>query len=94
MPIQYAAIEDKLDNADNLANPLGLTGDALLFDLDPALTKTTPTSEGLTHFEQVYERSLASLSNALKLYDYANEVKLEQRQAQNRAARLLAQHHG
>ena len=72
---QYAAIEDKLDNADNLANPLGLTGDALLFDLDPALTKTTPTTEGLTHFEQVYERSLASLSNALKLYDYANEVK-------------------
>ncbi len=80
---QYAAIEDKLDRADNLANPLGLTGDAVMFDLDPALTKTTPTAEGQTHFEQVYERSLSSLSNALKLYDYANEVKLQQRQAQD-----------
>ncbi len=80
---QYAAVEAKLDKADNLANPLGLTGDAVLFDLDPALTKTTPTTEGLTHFEQVYQRSLSSLSNALKLYDYANEVKLQQRQAQD-----------
>ncbi len=80
---QYAAIQEQLDRADNLANPLGLTGDAVLFDLDPALTKTTPTAEGQTHFEQVYDRSLSSLSNALKLYDYANEVKIEQRDQQN-----------
>ena len=80
---QYAAIQEKLDSADNLANPLGLAGDAVLFDLDPALTKTTASSEGKTHFEQVYDRTLSSLSNALKLYDYANEVKVEQEDAQD-----------
>ena len=38
---QYAAIQTKLDNADTGVNPLGLAQDAVLFDLDPALTKTT-----------------------------------------------------
>ena len=77
------AIQTKLDNADTGVNPLGLAQDALLFDLDPARTKTTASQEGQTHFEQVYERAIASFSNALTLFDYANEMKIAQRNAQN-----------
>ena len=80
---QAQAVQTKLDNADNGVNPLGLAQDALLFDLDPALTKTTAGQEGQTHFEQVYQRAIDSFSNALTLFDYANEMKIAQRNAQN-----------
>ena len=80
---QARAVQTKLDNADTSVNPLGLAQDALLFDLDPARTKTTANQEGLTHFEQVYERAIASFSNALALFDYANEMKIALRNAQN-----------
>jgi hypothetical protein len=80
---QSAAVQTKLDNADAGINPLGLAQDAMLFDLDPARTKTTASQEGLTHFEQVYERAIASYSNALAMFDYANEMKIAQRNAQN-----------
>jgi len=92
---QLVAIQQQLDNADNAVNPLGVTGDALLFDLDPALTKTTPTTEGQTHFEQVYDRALATLGNTLKLFDFANQAKIAQREAadeqQDFAADIVAQ---
>ena len=41
---QLDAVQTQLDRADQGVNPLGLTGDAVLFDLDPALTKTTPAT--------------------------------------------------
>ena len=43
---QLTAVQTQLDRADQGVNPLGLTGDAVLFDLDPALTKATPDQEG------------------------------------------------
>jgi len=75
---QYAAIQQQLDDADGGVNPMGLTGNAVLFDLDPALI-----AEGETHFEQVYERAIASLGNTLALFDYANEMKIAQRESQD-----------
>ncbi|RME80717.1 MAG: PKD domain-containing protein, partial [Caldilineae bacterium] len=80
---QYAAIQQQLDEADQGLNPLGLATDAVLFDLDPAQTKTTPEHDGKTHFEQVYDRALVSLANTTKLFDYANQMKLAQRQSQD-----------
>jgi hypothetical protein len=75
---QYGNIQNTLDDADQGLNPLGLVGDAVLFDLDPSLI-----AAGETHFEQVYERALNSLGNTLTLFDYANEVKLAQRASQD-----------
>ncbi|MCB0126760.1 MAG: hypothetical protein KDE58_31090, partial [Caldilineaceae bacterium] len=75
---QYAAIQAQLDDADAGVNPLGLAQDVVLFDLDPART-----AEGDTHFEQIYQRSLATLGNTLKLFEYANQMKLAQRAEQN-----------
>lgn len=92
---QLTAVQAQLDHADNRVNPLGIADGAVLFDLDPALTKTTPTTEGQTHFEQVYDRAIASLGNTLKLFDYANQAKVAQREAQNEqqdfAADVVAQ---
>lgn len=78
IPEHYAAIQQQLDNADSGFNPLGLVGNAMLFDIDPVLS-----ADGVTHFEQIFNRAVASLNNALIVYDYANEMKIAQREAQN-----------
>ncbi|MCX6032118.1 MAG: dockerin type I repeat-containing protein [Chloroflexi bacterium] len=80
---QYAAIQQELDKADSGANPLGLAPNAVLFDLDPSKTQTTPTAQGQTHFEQVFDRAAGALDNALKSFNYANEMKIALRDAQN-----------
>ncbi|MFQ5343641.1 MAG: hypothetical protein ACE5F6_19035, partial [Anaerolineae bacterium] len=75
---QYRDIQGTLDSADQGLNPLGLAPDAVLFDLDPSLI-----TAGKTHYEQVYDRALGSLGNALTMFNYANEVKLAQRASQD-----------
>jgi hypothetical protein len=84
---QLDAIQVQLDRADSGANPLGLQGDAVLFDLDPALTKVTPGSGegqgGSTHFEQVYEKTIDTVANSLKMFVFANQAKDAQRIAQD-----------
>ncbi|MBC8447965.1 MAG: right-handed parallel beta-helix repeat-containing protein [Chloroflexi bacterium] len=75
---QYRQIQSQLDDADGGLNPLGLAQGAVLFDLDPSLI-----AGGVTHFEQVYERALASLGNTLILFDYANEMKMAERASQD-----------
>ncbi|MEZ4640489.1 MAG: PKD domain-containing protein [Caldilineaceae bacterium] len=78
IPEHFAEIQQQLDNADSGVNPLGLVGNAMLFDIDPA-----QSADGVTHFEQIYSRAVSSLGNALTVFDYANEVKIAQRQSQN-----------
>jgi len=80
---KYDAVQQQLDEADGGLNPLGLAGGAVLFDLDPAQTKTTPEHDGKTHFEQVYDRAIDSLGNTLTLFNYANEMKLAERESQD-----------
>jgi hypothetical protein len=75
---QYAAIQKELDDAASGANPLGLLGNAMLFDLDPALS-----SGGVTHFEQIFTRAVAQLDNTRMLFDYANDIRIAQRESQN-----------
>jgi hypothetical protein len=64
-----AGIQNKLEMADNALNPLGLDSDAIPFDIDPA---RTTGGTGATHFEQIYERAIASMQNAVRVYDHAN----------------------
>lgn len=80
---EYLAIQQLLDTADRGANPLGLAPNAVLFDLDPALTKTTAETQGKTHYEQVYDRAVGSLTNALTAFNYANEMKMALRNGQH-----------
>lgn len=78
---EFAAIQAEIDDADSGLNPLGLAGNAVLFDLDPSLTQTG--LGGQTHFEQIYDKALASLGTTVTLFDYANEMKAAQRESQN-----------
>jgi hypothetical protein len=81
----YDAIQQQLDNADNDLNPLGLAQDVVLFDLDPALV-----AQGETHFEQVYQRALTNLDITASFFDYANQMKLAQREAHNERRDFVA----
>jgi subtilisin-like proprotein convertase family protein/threonine dehydrogenase-like Zn-dependent dehydrogenase len=78
IPAHYAAIQQQLDNADSSVNPLGLVGNAMLFDIDPALS-----GDGMTHFEQIYQRAITHLDITADFFNYANEMKIAQRESQN-----------
>ena len=64
-------------------NPLGLTGDAVLFDLDPALTKTTPTTRRSDALRAGVRQDHHHDGNTLKMFEYANQAKAAQRAAQD-----------
>ena len=65
----FDGIQAQLDGADRGLNPLGLARDVVPFDIDPARV-----DDGETHFEQVYDRAQSALDNAVKTWDFANQL--------------------
>jgi hypothetical protein len=65
------AIQTTLDQANRGNNPIGLAGDAVPFDLNPALLDDL--GFGKTYFEQLHERATKALENATALLEAANE---------------------
>ena len=61
-------IQAKLDMADQGLNPLGVAANAIPFDLDPALV-----AQGHTHFEQIYDRAVMAMNNAIGVFNHAND---------------------
>ncbi|MBT7702502.1 MAG: hypothetical protein HN700_19610 [Verrucomicrobia bacterium] len=61
---QYLAVQRVADRADGGLNPLGLSRDAVPFDISPA-----DIDAGKTHFEQIYERARIALQNAVASFD-------------------------
>ena len=71
----FEAVQAQLDGADRGLNPLGLARDVVPFDIDPARVDPGPgITQGQTHFEQIYTRALTALDNAVKAWDYANQI--------------------
>ncbi len=64
--VQSKAIQQSLDAADARLNPLGISGGALPFDISP-----TQVDAGKTHFEQIYERAVDALRNAVAAFNNA-----------------------
>jgi len=60
-------IQQVYEDANDGYNPLGIAGNTVPFDIDPSLME-----DGSTHFEQVYERAVAALVNAVYIFDRAN----------------------
>lgn len=60
-------IQNKVDQADKGLNPLGLAKNAIPFDIDP-----NQIALGQTHFEQIYNRALTALNNAVAVFNRAN----------------------
>ena len=79
-----------LNQADSGQTPLGVVPDVVPFDIDPARVDRTSINPA-THFEQVYERSEQALKNALRVFDYANDLKNRIRETADSAQKLLEQ---
>ncbi len=65
----YQDIQAKIDGADRGLNPLGLAKGVVPFDIDP-----TQVDDGITHFEQVYERAIDAMDNVVSVWDFANQL--------------------
>ncbi|MGB0582279.1 MAG: hypothetical protein ACPGVU_21505, partial [Limisphaerales bacterium] len=81
-------IQTTLDNAEGRLSPLGLPQDSLAFDTNPS---QIVGADANTHFEQIYQRALQALSNAVTAFDDAKDVTARLRSEQNSLLDLQAQ---
>jgi hypothetical protein len=66
---QHDELQALVDKADQGLNPLGLAKGVVPFDLDPSMV-----DGGMTHFEQIYERAISAMKNAIAVFDEANKM--------------------
>lgn len=64
----YTDIETTLNNAGAGLNPLGLSTAVVPFGLNP-----NQINSDETHFDQIYQRAIAAMRNAVTVFDWANE---------------------
>ncbi len=83
-------IQTTLDSANKGRTPLGVSSDALVFDIDPTFLEVGSTAQigtravqGLLHCDQIYERALKMLDQAVAVWDNANEARNMLRQVGN-----------
>lgn len=69
IPAALVDIDSIVTRADGGGNPFGLDTDAISFDIDPVAL-----AAGDTHFDQIYARAIQASTNAIKLFDYANDL--------------------
>jgi hypothetical protein len=77
----FQEIQMQVDNADVGLNPLGLAKNVVPFDIDPA-----QVTSGKTHFEQVYDRAVKALNNAIATFNNANNSTQALRQQADEVA--------
>jgi hypothetical protein len=89
-------IQTAMDESNNGSNPLGFSSDAIAFDIDPTLLYVGSTAQvgtraiqGLTHFEQIFERAVLSGSSAAKLQKFATQANNKLRMVANDTERLI-----
>jgi alpha-tubulin suppressor-like RCC1 family protein len=73
---QFRAIQQQADEADAGLNPLGLAQGVVPFDIDPTFLEVGSGMQGLTQFDQIYERALGALQNADNAFNFANRYTL------------------
>jgi len=78
---QYAAVQAEIDRADVGLNPLGLAKNAVPFDIDPG-----GIDNGQTHFEQIYDRAVQAMNNAIAVFNHANQSTMLLRRQQDTLA--------
>ena len=71
----FAAVDRKVNMIDAGLNPLGLSDNAIPFDIDPVKLEA-----GESHFDQILERAERALDNAKTVLDYANKFGARLRQ--------------
>ncbi|MFT7514920.1 MAG: hypothetical protein ACI9QL_004145, partial [Candidatus Omnitrophota bacterium] len=78
------AIQQTFDDANQGLNPLRLSSDAVPFDINPAQVENVRI--GQTHFEQIYDRAVTALKNAVAVWDHANKSQNRLRKVANTEA--------
>jgi len=68
----YNQIQTRLDTVDKGLNPLGLAKNVVPFDIDPQVLDDRLF--GGSHFEQVAARADKALDNAVRVFNFANEL--------------------
>ena len=67
VPAAFEDIQSEMDKADLGLNPLGLTRNSIPFDITPS-----EIDQGKTHFEQIRDRAVRAMNNAIAVFDHAN----------------------
>ena len=81
----FDAVQGMMDKADGGLNPLGLAKNVVPFDIDPARV-----SAGDTHFEQIYERAIDAVDNAVTVFNHANQLSESLRRVQDTVNQFTA----
>lgn len=79
----FQEIQSIVDQADAGLNPLGLATNVVPFGLNPA-----EIDQGKTHFDQIFERALASLNGAVTAFNFANQNTQRLRSDQDQQQRF------
>jgi hypothetical protein len=88
LPKYAATLQNGMDNAEGHLNPLGLPENAVAFDINPNLvTGSSPQ----THFEQVFQRAVVALNNAIYAFNQAQGVTDSLRNQQDTLADFVNQ---
>ena len=82
IPDSVAALQRKLDQLDSGMNPLGLSDNAVPFDISPG-GEDDDDDTAKTHFEQIAARAKTALGNAVKILDRAQSAATHIRQIAN-----------
>ncbi len=87
---QATEVQARLDQADAGLNPIGLAKGAVPFDIDPTFLEVGSTAQigrravqGLTQFDQILERAIKALKNAVFVWDEANRATQLLRETQD-----------
>lgn len=80
-----AGLQTALDNAEAGLSPLGVPQGALAMDINP---NTVIGPDGGTHFEQIYDRTIVALNNAVAAFDDAKDVTRLMRSEQDSLVKL------
>jgi hypothetical protein len=75
------AVQHTFDDANNGLNPLRLAANSVPFDINPA--ELDDLLFGRTYFEQIYERAVAALQNAVDVQANANQIQNRLRKVAN-----------
>jgi hypothetical protein len=82
------ALETAMDNCEGGLSVLGISESGMAMDLNP---NAVVGQEGGTHFEQVYERAVRALGNAVGAFNEAKDVTQLMRSEQDSLTELQAQ---
>ena len=72
-----------MDNAEGGLNPLGLDENSIAMDIDPHFLEAGSGTFPVTHFDQLYNRALVAMNNAMAAFDDAKGVTETMRSEEN-----------